>query len=177
MIKREPSGRPSRSDPNAPVACAPAEVRRLRDAALAQMQDHKWGTELGRLFLNGKINAPCFAAGTRWAELATSYRNALNAPQPSPKAASIERRGHTQPVDPDSDSGAKQAENDRQIVLDFGAAHKVLTGLGMVTEQAVRAACESNEATLGHYALEALKRGLTGLSLHWGLTVTPKHGR
>lgn len=177
LIKREPSGRPSRSDPNAPKACAPAEVRRLRDAALAQMQDHKWGTELGRLFLNGKISAPCFAAGTRWAELVASYRNALSAPQPSPKAASIERQGHTQPIDPDSESGAKRVEIDRQTVLDFTDAHRVLTSLGMLAEQAVRSACERGEPVLGHYALEALNRGLVGLSGHWGLTVTTKSGR
>ena len=170
VTSREPSGRPSRTDPAALVACSPAEVRRLRDAALAGMQSAEWGTELGRLFLNGKINAPCFAAGKRWAELATNYRDAIGAPQPSPKAASIERRGHTGAVDPDSESGAKQAARDRETVLNYTDAHRALSGAGMLSEQAVRAACERNELVTGVHALGLLNVGLSRLSLFWGLT-------
>ena len=73
LALREPNGRPQRP----PELPPPSEVRRLRDAALSGMRDSTWGTELGRLYLVGKITATMFAAGKRWGELAVMYSQAL----------------------------------------------------------------------------------------------------
>lgn len=96
IAKREPNGRIQRDPPLPP----PSEVRRLRDAALSGMRDPTWGTELGRLYLVGKITATMFAAGKRWGELASQYSQALCSPAPDPKAICLERMGGS-PIDPD----------------------------------------------------------------------------
>src|SRR5262249_5216639 len=77
-VARDPNGRRARArnagDP------APAQVKRLRDAALAGLQSQEWGSELGRLFLAGKIGPELYAAGRRWGECVARYRAALGAP-------------------------------------------------------------------------------------------------
>ena len=73
-----PSGRLSRAGEQEEIS--PALVRRLRDQALNSVKDPEWGTELGRMFLFGKIEAPLYAAGKRWAGLAANYYRAIGAP-------------------------------------------------------------------------------------------------
>lgn len=175
VLIREPSGRPSRSDPGV-KQCSPAEVRRLRDAAINDMRQPEWGTQLGRLFLNGKLTADRFEAGKRWALMAADYHKAILA-RPFPAAIAIERRGHGHPVDPDSDAGREEAADDTAAMLAMQEAHAELLGAGCLAEHAVRSVCEKDEAPVGIDGLEALDRGLMWLSNHWGLTTTPKNGR
>lgn len=173
---REPSGRPSRAAEQKETA--PAQVRRLRDAALAGMADQEWGTELGRLFLSGKITPPMYAAGKKWAERASRYQAAINCPV-GMRSASAERVGFSSPADPDSDEGQEQVKRDVGAVLAFQEAHAVLLGAGLIAERAVRGLCERDEAMTGELHALALHRGLSWLAEYWGLTGgrRPANGR
>ena len=165
MAQREPNGRAQR-EPQAPAA---SEVRRLRDAALSGMRDPLWGTEIGRLYLASKITSTMFAAGKRWAELATQYSQALCSPAPDPKAISLERTG-AQYIDPDSAEGRREARRHARAVQSFLDAHAALmTDAGPAAERAVRTTCERGEMITGHADLIALSTGLSRLAEFWGL--------
>jgi hypothetical protein len=174
---REPSGRLSRSAPGVTKACSPAEVRRLRDAALAGMQASAWGTELGRLFLTGKIGAEAFEAGKWWSEMAAKYVEAIAAPAPDPRSIEPVQRGHSHPVDPDSALGREQAERDARTVAAMREAAALLAGAGTLVEATVRAVCERDEAPVGERGMRALDRGLVLLAAHIGLTNRRRDGR
>ena len=72
LRQREPNGRPQRERET-----PPAQVRRLREAALAGLRDPQWGTELGRLLLTKAIDEAMYAAGRRWNEDAAKYRHVI----------------------------------------------------------------------------------------------------
>lgn len=152
---------------------APAEVRRLRDAALAGMRDPMWGTELGRLCLVGKINSAMFAAGKQWGEYAARYSQALCSPSPDPKAVNWDRGGGEAP-DPDSFEGRKEARRHARAVQSFIDASVALKDVGNRAERAVRAVCERDQILFGHENLMALTVGLSALSGFWGLTDSRK---
>lgn len=163
---REPNGRIQRGA----IELTPSsEVRRLRDAALNGLRDQAWGTELGRLYLVGKVTATMYAAGRRWAELASKYSQALCSPSPDPKAVSFDRSGGSQ-VDPDSHEGRKEARRHVRAVTSFIDAHAALKSTSRASERIVRSMCESNEMLSGHESLIALSTGLSALAGFWGLT-------
>lgn len=168
LIQREPNGRAQR-DPQLP---APSEVKRLRDAALAGMRDPLWGTEIGRLYLAGKITATMFAAGKRWSELASQYSQALQSPAPDPKAISLDRTGREH-IDPDSPEGRKEARRHARAVQSFIDAYAALKTDNRLDRdrviRVVRATCERGEMVHGHTDLLALSRGLEQLAAFWGL--------
>lgn len=167
---REPNGRLSRALESMVEACSPAEVRRLRDAALRGMQGEEWGTEIGRLFLSGQIPAELFETGKRWARMAAHYRQAICAPKPDAMTCSFERVGKTMTPDPDSKEGQVVIERDQRVVAEMEEALAVLaTGGGMLAERQVRATCERNEAPEGYQGLESLKAGLWWVAKHWGI--------
>lgn len=164
MAQREPNGRAQR-EPQLP---SPSEVKRLRDAALAGMRDPLWGTEIGRLYLAGKITATMFAAGKRWAELAAQYSQALQSPAPDPKAISIERIG-AQHIDPDSPEGRREARRHARAVASFLDAHIAIMNHGRAAERIVRTVCERGQMAQGHAEIIALTGGLATLAAFWGL--------
>ena len=164
IFVREPNGRLQRQDED---ESAPAQVKRLRDAALAGMADPEWGTELGRLFLQGRIEPPLYAAGKRWAEYAAQYREAIGSPMQRPIA--FERRSYSHPPDPNSDEGQKQVKRDEEIIAQFQDAHGALSGWRM-SERAVRTCVEDNIAPAGVYEDRWLRHGLRLLAEHWDLT-------
>lgn len=177
FLVREPNGRRSRSQNQEPEACSPAQVRRLRDAAVAGMCDAEWGTELGRLFLQGKISAPQYAAGKWWAGLAVRARKAIDAPKEAPtKSAFVKGLGGHDP-DPDSEAGQQQAARDREAVMEFMAAHGALIGAGMLAERAVRMVCEDRKTVETHLQLLSLGRGLEWLHEYRDLTQRTKNVR
>jgi hypothetical protein len=133
------------------------------------MRDPTWGTELGRLYLVGKITATMFAAGKRWGELASSYSQALCSPSPDPKAVCFDRSGGESP-DPDSYEGRKEARRHERAVASFIDAHAALVTTSAASERIVRTVCERNELLLGHESLLSLVRGLDALAGFWGLT-------
>lgn len=169
LAVREPNGRIQRDPPLPP----PSEVRRLRDAALSGMRDPVWGTELGRLYLVGKITAGMYAAGKRWGELSSKYSQALCSPSPDPKAVCLDRSGGESP-DPDSYEGRREARRHERVVASFIDARAALVSTSAACERAVRSTCERNELLHGHESLLSLKRGLTVLTDFWGLTGSGK---
>lgn len=164
MAMREPNGRIQRQQ--LPPS---SEVKRLRDAALSGMRDPTWGTELGRLYLVGKITAEMFAAGKRWGEMAVQYSQALCSPCPDPKAVCFDRSGGESP-DPDSHEGRREARRHVRAIASFIDAHAALKTDSPPSERIVRAMCERNEMLPGHESLIALSRGLAVLAGFWGLT-------
>lgn len=168
LAQREPNGRIQRE----PILAA-SQVRRLRDAALSGMRDPLWGTEIGRLFLAGKITDSMFAAGKRWGEQATLYSQAMCSPSPDPKAVCFDRSGGEAP-DPDSHEGRREARRHQRAVDSFTDAWVALKTYGMVSERIVRLVCERGQMLAGHQELIALSGGLSTLAGFWGLTDSRK---
>lgn len=164
LAKREANGRIQREHELAPVT-----VRRLRDAALTGLRDPEWGTELGRLYLAGKLTSEAYAAGKRWRELAARYSRALCSPSPDPKAIAMERSGSSV-IDPDTPEGAREARRHVRAVASFIDAHVALKAAGRGSEVVVRGVCERDETIPGHQAMLALSQGLNALAGFWGLT-------
>lgn len=167
---REPSNRPSRAADELGRQYGPAEVRRLRDAAVKGLRDPEWGTELGQIYLERKITAEMYGAGKWWRDMAARYATAINAPPASPKALSLDRGSMGTDIDPESEEGAKRASRDRTAVRDFLEAHAVLLGAGVISERYVRDLCEHDHRPFGAYAMEATTRGLQWLADWRGLT-------
>lgn len=166
---REPNGRPQRERHE-----SPAEVRRLRDAALSGMRDPEWGTELGRLFLVGKVTPQEFAAGKRWAKLSAAYSVALQSPAADPRAMNPEGGGQSHPPDADSHEGKAEAERHRRATEAYLSAEGALLEIGVARFYAVKVVCDRNETLCGYQQLRDLKAGLFGLSERWNLTSASK---
>jgi len=166
--QREPNGRLDRSVKDG--ACSPAEVKRLRDAAIREMASPEWGSEAGRLFLAGHIDAPMFEAAKRWSALVADWRSATGLKPPSPGSSSMfgSTKGH--PPDPDSPAGKERTKKDIRLVEVMAEAHGVLLASGAVAEKIVRKACEEDCAVSTLYEKRAFCRGLELLAQHWGLT-------
>lgn len=92
---REANGRLSRAAKQIVGADSVGEIKRLREAALSGMRDPLWGTQLGRLFLEGKIVAAQFRAGRQWGELIEKWRAIHCGPRFNPKTglSSLHRVG------------------------------------------------------------------------------------
>jgi hypothetical protein len=144
-------------------------VKRLRDAALAGMQNPEWGSELGRLLLAGKLETELYAAGQHWAECATRYRHALDAPRPNPPPARFEPKSPTAAVDPASAAGREQTAREIAVIAALQEAHAALRTAGALAERVVRRVCEHDEAVCGTGEFVALRRGLLALALFWGM--------
>jgi hypothetical protein len=170
VVIREGTGRPSRAIADDIKACTPAQVRRLRDAALKGMHDEEWGWEIGRLFLQGKISADQFEAGKRWRRLLTAWRNASGMPKPDPKALQIPPEPRTIQADPDTDKGKVDAEREMELAGRMRGAHAVLCSYGKIMENDVRRTVEDDQAPVGQEGLERVVKGLSAWSSYWGLT-------
>jgi hypothetical protein len=164
-ILREPNGRPSRANPERELA--PAQIKRLRDAALAGLQHEEWGSELGRLWLAGKIEAVLYMAGRRWSECVADYHAALSAPPPNPIAVPLERSSRAAAVDANSERGRALAKRERAAIRQFREAHAVLRSAGGLAERVVRSVCEQDQAPGGVHELQALEEGLRCLARSW----------
>lgn len=174
---REPTGRPSRIPADTDIEnCAPAQVKRLRDAAMRQMCEPEWGTELGRLFLNGRLSAGQYGAGKWFAVLSARCREAIHVPGMPQKTGFVPHAGGHAP-DPDSYEGRRQVERDRAAVSEFMEAHAALLGAGVLAENAVRRTCEDNKTIESHSQLLHLQRGLEWLAEYRRLTAQAKNGR
>lgn len=176
FIVREPTGRRHRGEMKL-EACSPGEAKRLRDAALNGMREKEWGTELGRLFLTGRVTASQFSVGGWFTELSANCRRAIDAPKDcSDRSAFVEKDGG-HPPDPYSDKGLIQATKDREAVKTFMEAHAALIGAGMLAERAVRLVCEDNQMIVGHAQLLHLCTGLDWLIEYRRLTAAANNGR
>lgn len=173
---REPSGRLSRATSDDIEAVAPAIARRLRDAAARGMADAEWGTELGRLFLEGRIKPGEYEAGKRWGRLVKRWQRVIGAPKPYAGEGPIAFLGTVRARDAgddppvESEEGKRLLKERRQVMREMQEAHAALIGGGMLAEAAVRRVCEENEIVAGDF--NDLWRGLQWLAQHWGLTTT-----
>jgi hypothetical protein len=140
----------------------PAQVKRLRDAAMAGLRDPEWGTELGRLYLEGTITATMYAAGKDWREKAARYVTSLG--HFPVRSILVENRGGSLPPDPDTPEGQKRARREADAMERFFEAHHVLLGAGKLAEATVRQLCEHDEGPCGTAELIALRNGLTALA-------------
>jgi hypothetical protein len=172
ILVREPNGRPSRTLNEREFP--PAQVKRLRDAAMAGLRDPEWGTELGRLYLEGILTAEMYAAGKWWRETASRYRGAICAPAPDPKAIMLEAGCRSSQPDPDSDAGRELVKRDSMASLVFLEAHGALLGAGMIAERAVRRLCEEDQSPIGEEERIATRRGLLWVAKYRGLTPDSK---
>lgn len=165
---REANGRPQRQRYE-----SPGEIRRLRDAALSGMRDPEWGTELGRLFLVGKVSPEEYAAGKRWSAMAAEYRSAMLCPR-GMGALQLERGSQGQPVDPDTGDGQAEAERHKRAVAAYLSADADLRiHRGAVVLRAVQRVCEENSA-IDYQQLLHLKDGLAVMASRWNLTGASK---
>jgi len=157
-VRRERAGRLAR----VPDEPAPAKLRRLYLAALNEMADARWATELGRLYRSGQITEVQFLAGERWGEVVHRYRQAINAPVL--KSPSYERRS------PAAQIGALLIEE--HAINAMMHAAMVLHGRAL---SVVRAVCEQDECAT--YELPDLIAGLDALAEHWGLSGRRRNGK
>ncbi len=162
---REPNGRIQRSGER---ELSPTEARRLRDAAFRGLRDAEWGTELGRLCLEGSITWEMYGAGKRWREASADYRQAIGVFPV--RSAALERGSHGHDADPDSEGGQNQAARERNGAERFFAAHARLASVGGLAETVVRRVCEEDQAACGFVEHKALRRGLSALVDHYNLT-------
>jgi hypothetical protein len=163
MVAREPNGRPQRrTEAQLP---SPAEIARLRDAALAGLRDPAWGSTLGRLYLSGKVTGTQFAAGKRWAKLAARYSSAAISPK-QPRSAKLAAEGGS-PVDPDSAKGRREALQEANLAASYVEALVVLERMGALPRRAVVNACEYGINPVGVSGLHDLQKGLQGLVAWW----------
>lgn len=166
-VAREPNGQAQRRKEPAPV-----QIRRLRDAALTEVRHAEWGTELGRLHLNGAIDEVMHAAGKRWSELAARYQGVIGMfPIRSPSA---EGGSWSHQPDPDSPRGQDIAARDRNAMEAYFEADAVLTSCPAGVRITVRRVCEDREMPGGYDQLLNLRIGLLRLATHWGLTNAQK---
>lgn len=153
-------------------ATAPAAIRRLREAALAGMQDSRWGTEAGRLLLLGKITDKQYEAGSRWLAL---YTRACSSMQSRPHVLSTSdyNRSSGFSSDPDSEHGIAEA---KRHLKDMEAYQKALAKLaphGVGPRRALVSVFERNEVMIG-CAVADLTCGLNVLCDFFGLTTESK---
>lgn len=166
---REPNGRIQREREPAPTA-----VRRLMDAGLIDVRHAEWGTELGRLLLVRSITETMYAAGKRWAEMASKYQKSIGVFPV--RTTSVETGRAGSPPDPDTSEGQRIARREANQAEDFFAADATLVQAGPRIRIVVRRACEDNEMPCGVDELILLRAGLLRLASHWGLTNASKSG-
>jgi hypothetical protein len=159
LARREPNGRVQRQEPD----ISPGEVRRLRDAALRGLRDAEWASELGRYYLEGKLNHAQFAAGKWWGHLAARYADAIGA-KPHPKPIALERGSASHQCDPGSERGLEIAQTHERDVRRFLAVYEALQKCGPLVVKVVRDLCEYDQSPGGHHDFTALIDGLNALA-------------
>lgn len=169
-VIREGTGRPSRAVAEEMRVCTPAEIKRLRNAALKGMKDEHWGWEIGRLFLEGRIPADQFEAGKRWRRLVWGWRQAYGIPASSTKALSLFQEPRSPPADPDSEKGQAQIERARALHDELRLAHGVVESYGGEAVRTLRHVVEDDCVPIGLEDFNRLRKCLGALSSLWGLT-------
>jgi hypothetical protein len=161
LARRTPSGRIVRDA----HLLAPAVVKRMVDAAAASARDPLFGSQLGRLHLNGKLTSSQLAAGKHWAELTSDYSAACRSP-PAPRTLSIDTPGGT-PIDPDSERGEKEVAYHEQITAAYLEGRHALRLAGRDAERVADEVCTQDRAPAGLSELNALRAGLAALAALW----------
>lgn len=169
-VPRTPSGQIKKATSGADGLYHPSAVKRIAEAAIHGIgQDPRWGTTIGRLYLEGKMTAVQFEAGKRWDELARRYHKAMGSPAPSPRSCSTEMVPRAVDADIMTEEGCRLDERDALVVKTYDDAHHVLCVCGVLIEKAVRDAVEKEEWPANYTGLRALQAGLDALGVYWQL--------
>ena len=139
------------------------EIRRKLNEILAEVRSAEYGSQLGLLRVAGQISAPHYNAGKKWAVLVRDYAAATQSPR-QPRSAILDAQA-SQPADPDSPRGRRQAACHRRIVASYAEALNVLQRAGC--ERVVDSVCVADHAPTQNAELELLKRGLSALNHFW----------
>ena len=171
--KRKSGRRYASGDLVREVETPPIAIRRLRDAALAGMHDHRWGTEIGRLYLAGRLTSEQFAAGCRWADLVTRHSAALcsRAGLVSPSDFNSSRGTS---VDPDSERGEMEAKRHLKDLERYQKALVVLARHGHAVRSAIQRLCE-DDLHISFLEIGHVLFGLNELAGPCGLTTKLRH--
>jgi hypothetical protein len=175
LPRREPSGRPSRAEAVDP-AISPTAAKRLLNEAARDVSRAEFGTEIGRLFMAGKLSPAQYTAARHWNNLLVDWYHAIGAPfpyeAPGPIAALGTGRGASVSEDPpvDSKAGRRMLEARRRIMDRMLQAEAVLDQGGPFVKLVVRSVCERDATLAGHDELLQLRDGLTRLVRHWRLS-------
>lgn len=164
---REANGRLSRSARKM-LEEEPNQIARLRAAALAGVADKRWGTQLGRLFLERKITPEQYGAGSNWAALIERWRAVHCGPRFNPKAG----LSNLQRVSGGGASiGDDFADRNDELVADMvdKAIGSFARGAADPALIAVRDCVEQDIAPVGFGGKSLLDEGLSHLVEHWGL--------
>ena len=161
--EREPNGRLSRATKVEIDARSPAEVKRLRDAAILGMRDPLWGTELGRLFLRNRITPQQFEAGKRWRSLVECWRRLQGGPSPHEKGGLAPLHTETRGRGMDNANDPATIKRTRELDHELGAALDVLQAGGArqahLCSSTVRDCCELDRPIIGLAEIAWLQDG------------------
>ena len=144
---------------------APTQIRRLLDSAATEVRHQAFGTQLGRLYLNGQVSATEFAAGKRWAEIVANYSIACRSPSP-PRTLSLDAIG-IRPTDPDTATGEREMRRHERASAEYLAGRNALRLVGLEAERVVDSVCARDCALAGFGELNALRAGLQALAALW----------
>lgn len=163
---REPNGRLSRAAKKLLGSDSVNEIYRVRAAALAGAGDKRWGTQLGRLFLEGKISGEQYGAGRSWDQLMERWRKIHCGPRFNPKAglANLQRVSGSGPS-----LGADEADQREEIVTQMvdDAICSFGRGASDPLLWAVRECVELDQAPVGLGGWMLLYDGLAHLAEWW----------
>jgi hypothetical protein len=144
---------------------SPAETRRLFNAMLHGIRDSAYGSEIGRLYLVGKLTSAEVSIAKRWCELVTAYSSAMRGPK-RPATVLLDDAGGT-PSDPSSEIGIKEAKKHERAVANWIEGRDALRKAGRGVEAVVDDVVVHDRARPGFDELAALKAGLHALSSQW----------
>lgn len=163
MKKREPNGKPKREKQQHEPS--PAEVKRLRLAALMGLRDAVWSSVLGYLYMSTKINEEQFHAGDRWIMLARRYHRVMKGPGEPRTAALLRVRASNSRMmesfsEQLSDETARKGYEDALVAVRSGAR-------GPLRLQAIMRVCEHDLMPTGQEQLDDLKGAFDTLRNAW----------
>lgn len=176
--KREPNGQPQRKwGPNHDVRAVVTAQPHRRWLPEDKRRDQRAESELGRLYLAGRITETEAEAGEKWRGLVSAYLKCLAAPVGPVSVASrgIPDRVEAEPESafPSTEVSETEEERKERVLVAFQRATAVLAHLRDVARE-VDAVCV-HDKRCGSLAL--LSVGLTGLARHWQLGEHARSGR
>lgn len=163
-----PSGKISNPEP-AEDPTVVAIWPRTREAARLLVLDPRMGSQLGRLYVTGRVTQAEYEAGDRWAGIVRDYkqRSGLEPGYPRPGAVEV---GRGRSVEPDP-FHPRSEERARRAASKYDNAFVAVTGIsdGIYVMRALSDLVIRDEALTTERVVMA-KRGLHALALHFGLT-------
>jgi len=137
------------------------------DADIRLVHQSAYGTSVGRLTLQGKLNETQYAAALQWAAIAQKRARALDMPSADIKSPNLEPRS------PGSSPNGSSDKASRLAILRFDRLISDLRALGLTKGSiiAMRECCEGiGRSPAGFIELVGLRDALAALAILLGLT-------